>query len=403
MTRQPIPSPPPLPSFSFRTPRIFFKRGAIKEIPAACARFGDAGMLITGRSFKRDGERFSWLNESLEEHDVTVTGIVRKPGEPTVQEVDALAGLAREESPAWIIGIGGGSTIDLAKAVAGLATNAGSAAEYQDGKPLEQAGIPFIAVPTTAGTGAEITNNAVLIDEDRNIKKSMRGDHMLARRAVLDPGLTISMPPTVTAHSGLDALTQAIEAFVSKASNPLSDALAREAIMYILANLPLAWRDGTDIHSRERMLVGSTASALAFSNAKLGAVHGLAHPLGVLHGIPHGLACAILLPRVMKFNLNGKQPDVMHKFADIGRMMQSLHVPGIPRTPAANEMEAARHAVRGTFSLISLLEIPTTLGALDVKEGDIPRIVEETGGSSLANNPRDTDPGSLAGILRDAL
>ncbi|MHA2000118.1 MAG: iron-containing alcohol dehydrogenase [Promethearchaeota archaeon] len=387
--------------FQFRTPKLIFERGAIEKVPLLCRGFGRKGLVIHGTSLKVNSTRFSGFIAGIEDNQLELIDLTREPGEPTVQDVDNLVIRAKEEGIDWIVGIGGGSAIDLSKAVAGLLGNDGSATLYHDGKILEKRGIPFIAVPTTAGTGAEITNNSVLIDRERGMKKSIRGDGMLPRVAVLDPELTTTMPPRVTANTGMDALTQAIESYISKASNPISDLLAFEAMKKIFVNLPLVFVDGRDIEAREAMLYGSMLSALSFSNAKLGAVHGFAHPIGVQHDLPHGLVCGVLLPHVMKFNLEGNIPGVQEKFA---RIYRELLAP-LNRTAREREKEVtdAEATIAHVFSLLERLEMPRTISGLGIGESDIPAIVADTKGSSLSNNPRETNKDSLSGILHGAL
>ncbi|MHA1369333.1 MAG: iron-containing alcohol dehydrogenase family protein, partial [Promethearchaeota archaeon] len=228
--------------------------------------------------------------------------------------------------------------------------------------------------------------------------KSIRGDKMLAKVAILDPTLTTSMPPNITAWTGLDALTQAIESYVSKASNALSDYFAKRAIELISANLVKAWKNGEDLEVRENMLYGSLLSALSFSNAKLGAVHGFAHPIGVKFDLPHGLVCGVLLPHIMMYNIDGNDPRVVEKYAWIGRTMDV----GNKYTGKSN-LDDANFAVKSIFQLLRSMKIPITLSEIGIKVTDIPDIVKDTTGSSLANNPRKTNKESLAEILNNAL
>lgn len=384
--------------FQFRCPKIIFHRNACDDLPEICGKFGKIGMLIHGQSFKAKSGKFEQLLGAFNDHDLEVLAKSREGGEPTVLQVDEMANVARKNDVDWVLGVGGGSAIDLSKAVAALVTNDGPTSIYQEGSEFKSPSLPFIAVPTTAGTGAEITNNSVLINEEKAIKKSIRGDKMLARVAVLDPLLTRTIPPRITAYTGLDALTQAIEAHVSKASNALTDILAEKAMILIWNNLYRAWKDGSDLEARENMLYGSMLSALSFFNAKLGAVHGFAHPIGIQHHLPHGLVCGVLLPHVMKFNLEGKIPRVVEKFAWIGKQLEDKN-----RMGEKCEEEYARFSISKIFSLLEKLDVPKTISGIGLKEEDIPAIVKDTKGSSLANNPRETNKELLTGILKDAL
>ena len=386
-------------TFQFRSPKLVFKQGCWKDIPNLCKRYGENGLLISGSSFKRNQDIYSELEAIFEQNDMNVQKVVRKGSEPTTNEVDGLVGVTKSGSFNWILGIGGGSTLDLSKAVAGLTCNPHPASYYQEGHEVELKGLPFIAVPTTAGTGSEITNNSVLIDQDKGIKKSIRGDNMIAKIALLDPTLTSTMPPEITAHTGMDALTQAIESYVSKASNVLSDYFAERAIKELLGFLPMAWAQGTDRKAREHVLFGSLMSALSFSNAKLGAVHGFAHPIGVQFNFPHGLICGVLLPHVMKYNLKGNLDTVINKFAWIGRTV--LEIEG--EKPKKDARELANLAIDKIFDLLDTLELPMSLGEMGIKSREIPNIVADTKGSSLANNPRETNKELLTEILKNAL
>ncbi|MHA1699855.1 MAG: iron-containing alcohol dehydrogenase family protein, partial [Promethearchaeota archaeon] len=383
--------------FQFRSPRIIFGPNRIEELAGICKVFGNKGFIVCGKSFKNNKKIHDGVISRFEDNDLDFDVVVRKGGEPTVSDVDNLAERFRTEYANWIVGIGGGSSLDLAKAAAGLATNENSAAYYQEGHLPAKPGIPFIAVPTTAGTGSEVTNNSVLINAKKGIKKSIRGDKMLAKVAILDPTLTTSMPPNITAWTGLDALTQAIESYVSKASNALSDYFAKRAIELISANLVKAWKNGEDLEVRENMLYGSLLSALSFSNAKLGAVHGFAHPIGVKFDLPHGLVCGVLLPHIMMYNIDGNDPRVVEKYAWIGRTMDV----GNKYTGKSN-LDDANFAVKSIFQLLRSMKIPITLSEIGIKVTDIPDIVKDTTGSSLANNPRKTNKESLAEILNNA-
>ncbi|MHA1728768.1 MAG: iron-containing alcohol dehydrogenase family protein [Promethearchaeota archaeon] len=381
--------------FNFRSPKIIFGNNSLEKVPELCRQFGNKGFLITGRSFKRNPKIFPLLIDQFKEKKIEIILKLKKLGEPTIVEVDELTKAANKEKIDWIIGIGGGGTLDLAKAVAGLATNEGSAADYQKGKSMINDALPFIAVPTTAGTGSEITNNAVLIDNSKNIKKSIRGDSMLSNYAVYNPLLTLSMPSNITANTGMDALTQAIESYVSKSRNALSDYFAERSIELIIDNIQKAYDNGENLNARENMLYGSMLSALSFSNAKLGAVHGFAHPIGVIHNIPHGLICGVLLPHVMEFNLGGNLPHVTKKYAWIAKKMN--------RNLTGSEYDLAKKSIDNIFSMLENLQIPKTITGLGIKKNQISAIVNDTKGSSLANNPRETNKESLTKILEDAL
>lgn len=225
------------------------------------------------------------------------------PHDPALEIVDAIVDQCRELDAKVVVAIGGGSVIDAAKAAAVLAPLEGTTADYFHGRrAITGAGLPLIALPTTAGTGAEITKNSVLSDHATGVKKSLRSPHMVPCAALVDPQLTVSMPSALTAASGLDALTQAVESFLSLKANSVSRALARQAVPLLMEFLPRAFLDGSDQAARTAVAEGSLLSAMAFSQSGLGAVHGLAHPIGLDLDLPHGLVCAVLLPHVLHWN-----------------------------------------------------------------------------------------------------
>ncbi len=225
------------------------------------------------------------------------------PHDPALATVDELIGQARAVSADAIVAVGGGSVIDAAKAAAVIAPTGGAVTPFHRGaRTVDRPGLPLIALPTTAGTGAEITKNAVLTDPDAGVKKSLRSPFMVPRAAIVDPELTVSMPPSLTAASGLDALTQAIESYVSLRANSVSRALAARAVGMLMAALPKAYECGTDAAARTATAEGSLLSAMAFSQSGLGAAHGLAHPLGLALDLAHGITCAVLLPHVLEWN-----------------------------------------------------------------------------------------------------
>ena len=245
---------------------------------------------------------------------VSVVPIRHHGGEPTLADVSLLAATARQQRADWISGVGGGSILDLAKAASALIHASHPPVHYHDGAAIDSAGITFVAVPTTAGTGAEATINSVLTNELTGTKRSIRHIGMMARVVILDPGLLSACPPQVIADSGLDALTQAIEAYSSRNSVWLSDALALKATGLIAGNLEAVYRD-SQAPAAGDLLTGSYLGGVALSFARLGVVHGLAHPLGTLYHLPHGAVCAACLPVALEFNREAfgvKYKDLSH-------------------------------------------------------------------------------------------
>lgn len=283
--------------------RIIFGNGTLKEVVPATLNYGTRALLVLGAPSALAQPLLDQLS-----HAGIVTSVFSVNGEPTIET--ALHGLkqARALRADVIIGLGGGSALDTGKAIAALLTNPGDIFDYLEvvgaGKPLTQPSAPYIAVPTTAGTGAEVTRNAVLALPHLQVKVSLRSPFMLPTLAIIDPELTYTLPPEITASTGLDALTQCIESFISNEANPLTDALCREGIHRAARSLRRAYENGADKEARMDMCVASLCGGLALANAKLGVVHGLAAPLGgMFPQAPHGAVCARLLPYAMETNL----------------------------------------------------------------------------------------------------
>lgn len=290
--------------FEFATAtRIIFGAGTLRELGPLAAEMGRRGLLVTGSH----PERTAGLMEQLSAAGITVSPFVVS-GEPTTDLARQGVEAGRDADADLIIACGGGSALDTGKAIAALLSNGGDPLDYLEvigaGRPLTQPAVPFIAIPTTAGTGSEVTRNAVLGSAGHRVKVSLRSPLMLPRLALVDPELTYDLPRAVTISTGLDALTQLIEPFVSHKANPMTDALCREGIGRVARALPRAAADGQDAAARADMALGALWSGLALANAALGAVHGLAGPLGgMLPDAPHGAICAALLPHVMAANV----------------------------------------------------------------------------------------------------
>lgn len=289
--------------FEFATAtRIVFGAGTLPEAAEAAAQWGRHALVV----MSADAARADPLLRHLQARGVAITPCP-VAGEPTVASVAAGVQVARDAACDLVIGCGGGSVMDTAKAVAALRTNDGDPLDYLEvigrGQSLTRPAAPCVAIPTTAGTGAEVTRNAVLGAPAQRVKVSLRSALMLPRLAVVDPELAYSLPRDVTAMTGLDALTQLIEPYVCAAPNPLTDAFCREGLVRVARALRRACDNGRDVSARADMALASLLSGLALANAKLGAVHGLAGPLGGMFPAPHGAVCAALLPHVLAVNL----------------------------------------------------------------------------------------------------
>lgn len=387
--------------FEFATAaRIVFGPGTFREIGPLLVDMLPGGravhvLVVSGRSAQDTQPLLDQIADSgLEANAFAVSG------EPTVELVQAGTQHARANQCAAVIGFGGGSAIDTAKAVAALLTNPGDVLDYLEvvgrNQPLLHPPVPCIAMPTTAGTGAEVTRNAVLASTAHKVKVSLRSSLMLPRLALVDPELTLDLPPAITATTGLDALTQLIEAFVSLRANPLTDGLCREGIVRAGRSLLRAYRDGRDLAARTDMSVASLFSGLALANAGLGAVHGFAAPLGGMFSAPHGAVCAALLPEVMEINaraLRNREPNhpALARYHEIGRLLTG---------DASAKIEQAVQWVRQINDQLTILPLRT----FRMTEADLPALIEKgQKASSMRGNPITLSPDELGEILLRAL
>ncbi|NLG52046.1 MAG: iron-containing alcohol dehydrogenase [Chloroflexi bacterium] len=372
---------------------IITGRGCLAELGRVTARYGQRAMLVCGARSAQCSGLLARAAELLRQAGVQVTIYDKVTGEAELPVVEEGIRLAQQEGCDVFVGIGGGSAMDTAKAIAGLMGLPGTVWEYHQGRKLEHAGFPLITVPTTAGTGAEVTKNAVLINPTNDYKTSIRDDSWYAKAALVDPELTLSMPPAVTASTGSDALCQAIESFTSLGASDITDALARQAIVLIGDGLYRAYSDGSDLDARDKMSMGSLLAGMAMSNARLGAVHGMAHPLGARYHIPHGVVCCLLLPYTMAYNL----PYALGKYAEIATLM-GVNTDGL--TPQA----AAESAVERVRELVESIGVPLHLREFGVREDALDPIIEESlPSSSLKHNPRVLDAEDVRNILIAAL
>ena len=367
--------------------------GTFEQLGKQAARFGRRALLVCGAGSAQRSGLLARARDLLAAAGVTVTVFDRVTGEADLTTVEAAIAAARADDVEMVIGLGGGSPIDTAKAVAGMAPLAGTVWEYHGGRKLEAGGLPFLAVPTTAGTGAEVTKNAVLIDPHTRIKYSIRDDRWFARVAIVDPEATLSMPAGVTASTGSDALCQAIESYTSIGAGPVTDALAARAIELIGHNLARACADGGDLAAREAMSMGSLMAGMAMATARLGGVHGMAHPLGSHFDIPHGVICGLLLPYTMEYNLD----YATERYADIAALM------GVDTTGLSTEEASAAAAAR-VRELVTQIGVPLHLHEFGVKPDDFEMIIAESLPSgSLQHNPRPLAAEDVRHILEAAL
>ena len=382
--------------FEFAAPaRIIFGPGTVAQVGPLAREMGRRALIATGLSPAESEPMLAALSAGGVDY---VTLAV--PGEPTTALARLGARLALESGCDLVIGFGGGSAIDAGKAIAALAANGGDPLDYLEvvgrGQPLAKPSLPCIAIPTTAGTGAEVTRNAVLASPEHSIKASLRSPTMLPRLAVVDPELTYSLPPGVTASTGLDALTQLIEPFTSSKANPLTDALCREGMLRAARSLQAAYENGQDAAAREDMALASLFGGLALANAGLGAAHGFAGPVGGMFHAPHGAVCAALLPPVMAVNvraLRARQPGsaALRRYAEIAQIL------------TGRDSAQAEDGIAWVKALAAALCVPP-LASYGVTTADFPALVEKTAiASSTKANPIPLTPEELGEILALAL
>jgi alcohol dehydrogenase class IV len=380
-------------AFEFATAgRIVFGAGRAAELPGLLAGLGSRVLVCTGA----DPDRNAGLLAALE----LPAEVFPIKGEPTIDLARDATAAAREQGADVVAAIGGGSVIDLGKAVAMLLGNGGDPLDYLEvvgaGQKIIKPAVPCVAVPTTAGTGAEVTANAVLASPEHRLKASLRSPLMIPRVAVVDPRLTLSCPPPVTAASGLDALTQCLEPFVSIRANPVTDGLAAEGLRRAASGLRAAYADGGDLGARADMATCSLLGGLALANAKLGAVHGLAGVIGGTAAVPHGVACAALLAPVIETNVRALR-SVDRGDPILDRYMTAAQL--LTGRPTAS-IEFGVAWIRETIALFGM----PGLAAFGIGPQDADDIAAKAAvSSSMQGNPIALSRGELHAIVLGAL
>lgn len=375
----------------FLPTKIILGEGAVKKLGEIVMAFGSKALV-----FGSPTERFK---DILADFLKPAVSFLYYPvaGEPTVEVVRQALAYGKQNQVDVVVGIGGGSVLDTAKAVSGLITNEGELYDYLEvigrGQSLVKPALPYVAIPTTAGTGTEVTKNAVIGDPNQKVKVSLRSPLICPKVALIDPELTYTNPPEVTAQSGMDALTQLIEPFVSNQPNEIVDALCRDGIRRAAHALPRVYQCPDDREARKDMAIASLFSGIALANAKLGAVHGFAGVLGGMYGAPHGAVCAALLPAVMEVNLkalNERLPDSPY----LARYRELAQILSLPEE---------KTLVAWARNLIAELKIPS-LGILGVKAEDFELITEKAArASSMKGNPVPLTKEEMIAILEKAL
>jgi alcohol dehydrogenase class IV len=381
--------------FDFGTAsRIIFGAGTSADLPKLCSDLGKHAFLVSDSN-----KRSSAVSNSLVEVGIQVT-LFEVHQEPDVSIVNMAIRIFHEAGCDLVIGLGGGSVIDTGKAVAVLSNNPGKPTDYLEligtGRTLTQPAIPMIAVPTTAGTGSEVTRNAVISIPGKQIKVSLRSHHLFPRIALIDPELTYSLPPEITARTGLDALTQLIEPYLCNSPTPLTDQICKDGIARAGQHLLSAYQDGQNIEAREAMSLASLYGGIALTNARLGAVHGLAGPLGGMYHAPHGSICARLLPIVMMTNLRAirkRMPEsaALGRFEEIARLISGASTANLEDGIAIIQ------------KLCSDMEI-RPLKDYGLKPDDFPKIIMQAQkSSSMKGNPTPLTDEELYTILEKAM
>ena len=358
---------------------IRFGCGAVNDLASVVKQLGGSKVLLVADPGLEKAGLIDQIVAPLKDNGVGYELYTDVDPEPGLQLADNGAALAQKSGVDCVVGVGGGSAMDVAKAISILITNGGKAEDYLGLGKIEKPGVPKIMVPTTAGTGAEVTFTAVFINEKTKSKGGMNGDPLYPDATILDPELTVSLPPHVTAATGIDAFTHAIEAFVSTQAHPVSDMYAIEAMDLIAANLGKAYANGDNIDARSNMLLGSLLGGKALATAGVGLVHAMAYPLGGMFGIPHGLANAVLLPYVIEYNLIGA-PE---KYAAVAQIMGC-------DTSGLSVKEAAVRTVEAIYELNMEVGIPANLADLNIPADKIEEMakIALTVTRPVENNPR---------------
>jgi alcohol dehydrogenase len=371
--------------------RLVHGRGVISELPAEVDRLRGSNILIVTDPGLVKAGIADQVMKLLDGRRVDLFTEVEP--DPSIETVVACAGLVRSKGYDLVIGLGGGSALDVAKCASALATNEQDVAQYLGIDKIDRPGVPKILIPTTAGTGSEVTNVAVLSLKADKTKKGIVSRHLLADTAILDPEVTFGLPPAVTASTGMDALTHAIEAYVSRFAQPLTDDFALKAISMISGSLRTAVYNGKNYQARETMLTASLYAGLAFGSAATGMVHGLAMPLGGQFNIPHGIANSVLLPHVMRWNLVSSLSRYRDIAIAMGEPVENLSL-----------RDGAERAVLAVESLSRDIGIPAYLNDLDIPRSAIEALAEDgmTNFRQVLPNPRDVVYEGLVGILRGA-
>jgi len=365
---------------SFRSPHLILAGlGALDRLGQEAMGIGARRAFIVTDKGVIDSGIGTKIKALLEKEGIRVEIFNQVISDPDIACFEACLEMAKKNQFDLIIGVGGGSPMDIASITSIMLTNPGTVYDYFGIYLVRNPGVPTILIPTTAGTGAEVTPNAILTDTKEKLKKVIVSPHILPRLAIVDPLLTLSMPPSVTSFTGMDALTHAIESFTSNNATPLTDLFAKEAIIMIGRSLRTAVANGNNLEARYDMSIGSLYAGISLANAGVGAVHALAYPLGGQFNVPHGIANGLLLPYVMEFNVLGNIP----KFAQIAQFLGE-------KVDHMTLLDQAHHAGEAVKAIYRDLKIPQSLSELKIPEEAIPAMAQAAINITrlMANNPR---------------
>lgn len=382
-------------TFQFKAPSVIVNGpGAAKEVGSFAKGLGKKALIVTDNLLEKIG-LLDEIKKALEVAGIPSTTYDKVVTEPTMDYTGEGLKIYQEVKADFLIAVGGGSPIDTAKGISALATNPGKMSDFEGANKIPTPGAPLIAIPTTAGTGSEVTQFTIITDTTRDVKMLIASPSVMPRVALVDPMMTLLMPQGITAGTGLDALTHAIEAYVSVKAQPITDALALHAIRLISGNLRQAWCNGNNIEARTNMMTGALEAGLAFSNASVALVHGMARPIGAYFHVSHGISNAALLPTVIEFSIPGNPK----RYVDIAEAMGEV-------TERLSIIDGAYLAAKAVKRLNDDLKIPTLRG-LGVDEKKFHSIVSQMAADAIAsgspgNNPRKATTEEIVELYRKA-
>jgi alcohol dehydrogenase class IV len=381
-------------TYQFKAPAVIVSGpGAAKEAGSFAKGLGKKALIVTDTALEQKGI-LNEIKNSLEVAGIAYASYAKVVNEPTMGYTEEGLKAYKDSGADFLIAVGGGSPIDAAKAISALANNPGrKITEFLGANKIPNPGAPLIAIPTTAGTGSEVTQFTIITDTDRDVKMLIASPNIMPKVALVDPLLTLSMPREITAGTGLDALTHAIEGYVSVKAHPLTDTLALQAIRLIGANLRQAWSNGDNLEARTHMMIGALHAGMAFSNSSVALVHGMARPIGAYFHVPHGVSNAALLPTVIEFSIPGNP----RRYADIAEAMGEI-------TEGLSLLDAAYLAAEAVERLNEDLKVPT-LEELGVGEEKFNKLVEKMAEDAIAsgspgNNPRKATKEEIVELYR---